>query len=78
MHFCGEYGRIRGESGGDDVYALGFQTENETVVRKGFTLLKKTYNIETGTALKEREMQELLAKVGDLERPVSPDRKSVV
>ena len=76
MNLCGVYGMTtsrHGENeGAEGGFTLGFQTENEAVVRKGFTLLKKTYNIETGTALKEREMQELLAKVGDLERPVSP------
>ena len=40
MNFCGQYGRD--ESGN---YTIGFQTENESVVKKGFTLLKKTYNI---------------------------------
>lgn len=72
MHFCGEYGRIRGESGGDDVYALGFQTENETVVRKGFTLLKKTYNIDTDRALGEQEIQGLLAKIGGPGESMNP------
>ena len=42
MHFSGQYGR---SAEGD--FMIGFQTENEAVVRKGFTLLKKTYNIDT-------------------------------
>lgn len=31
---------------------IGFQTENEAVVRKGFTLLKKTYNINTDISIR--------------------------
>ena len=41
MNFSGQYGR---SAEGD--FMIGFQTENEAVVRKGFTLLKKTFNIE--------------------------------
>lgn len=72
MNFCGAYGRSRGESGGKAGYTLGFQTENEAVVRKGFTLLKKTYNIDTDRILDEEELQGLLAKLGSPEEPVSP------
>lgn len=75
MNFCGVYGLTSQEGeneGAEGCFTLGFQTENEAVVRKGFTLLKKTYNIDTGTALTEQEMHKLLAKVGDLESPVSP------
>lgn len=36
MNFSGQYGR---SAEGD--FMIGFQTENEAVVRKGFTLLKK-------------------------------------
>ena len=38
MNLCGQYGRD--ENGG---FTIGFQTENEAVARKCFTLLKKTY-----------------------------------
>ncbi len=66
IHFSGQYGR-------DDngLYTIGFQTENEAVVRKGFTLLKKTYNIETGSALTYQEMRKVLEGIGDPEEPVS-------
>ncbi len=67
MNFCGQYGRD--EYGG---FTVGFQTENEAVSRKGFTLLKKTYNIDTDIVLKEEQMQGLLNKVGDIHGPVSP------
>lgn len=66
MHFCGQYGRD--ENG---CYTIGFQTENEAVVRKGFTLLKKTYNIETGVMLSQQEINGLQQKIGNLEEPVS-------
>ena len=66
MNFCGQYGRD--EKGN---YTIGFQTENEAVVRKGFTLLKKTYNIEADSVLNEADMQGILQKVGNLEEPVS-------
>jgi len=67
MSFCGQYGRD--EKG---TYTIGFQTENEAVVRKGFTLLKKTFNIETDVLLNEKELQEILCKLGKLDEPVSP------
>ena len=66
LHFCGQYGRD--EKG---FYTIGFQTENEAVVRKGFTLLKKTYNIEIGVTLSQQEINGLQQKIGDLEEPVS-------
>ena len=66
LHFCGQYGRD-----GTGLYTIGFQTENESVVRKGFTLLKKTYNIETDLPLSQQEMSGILQKFGNLEEPVS-------
>lgn len=67
MHFCGQYGQAE-----DGKLTIGFQTENEAVVRKGFTLLKKTYNIETDMVLSGEERQGLIAKFGDLEDIVNP------
>ncbi|MCM1044353.1 MAG: DNA-binding protein WhiA [Candidatus Gastranaerophilales bacterium] len=66
MSCCGQYGRDA--QGG---YRIGFQTENEDVARKGFTLLKKTYNIDTDVALSEEQMQEVFQKLGNLKEPVS-------
>lgn len=67
LHFCGQYGM-----GSDGSLTIGFQTENEAVIRKCFTLLKKTYNIDVGVVM-DREMQEkLLAKFGNLSDPVDP------
>lgn len=67
MNLCGQYGRD--EKGG---FTIGFQTENEAVARKGFTLLKKTYNINTDHILTGQDMQGLLDKLGNLDKPVSP------
>lgn len=67
MHFSGQYGQT--EDGG---LIIGFQTENQAVLRKGFTLLKKNYNIETVTTLYGGEKQEILTKFGSLSDPVSP------
>ena len=66
MSFCGEYGQ--NQAG----FTLGFQTENEAVLRKGFTLLKKTYNIDTDKALSRQEMQMLLTKIGGPGEQVDP------
>ena len=67
MHFCGQYGRDK-----NGLYTIGFQTENEAVSRKGFTLLKKTYNINTDAEIGEEQMGDILSGVGDIEEPVSP------
>lgn len=66
MNFCGQYGRDK-----DGNYTIGFQTENEAVVRKGFTLLQKTYNIKNGAIMNEEQLQAVLSKIGDLEEPVN-------
>lgn len=66
MNFCGQYGR---DAEGN--YTIGFQTENEAVVRKGFTLLKKTYNMDSDVALSGQDMQGILQKLGSLDEPVS-------
>lgn len=61
MSFAGQYGR---DSRG--LYTVGFQIENEDVLRKGFTLLEKTYNIEKNVGLTEEEMQGFYRDLGDL------------
>lgn len=67
MHFCGQYGQAE-----DDALVIGFQTENQGVIRKGFTLWKKTYNINTVNVLYGVEKQNILSKFGDLAEPVNP------
>ena len=66
MHFCGQYGR---DAEGN--YTIGFQTENESVVTKGFTLLKKTFNIDADGLINEEQMLGFLSKIGDLQEPVN-------
>lgn len=66
MTFCGQYGMLE-----DGSYMLGFQTENEAVVRKGFTLLKKTFNIEANSRLNRETLNGILQKLGDTSGPVS-------
>lgn len=67
LHFCGQYGQDK-----EGNLTVGFQTENEAVVRKGFTLLKKTYNIEADVCLNGEAKEKLIAKFGNLSDPVSP------
>lgn len=66
LSFCGQYGKSE-----DGQYTVGFQTENEAVVRKGFTLLQKTFNISTDASFNEAQMQDFYSKFGSLEEPVS-------
>ncbi len=67
LNFVGQFG-----CDNEGNYTVGFQTENETVVRKGFTLLKKTFNIEAGAEIDEHKVQEIYHKFGDLNKPVNP------
>ena len=67
LHFCGQYGRDA-----DGTYTIGFETENELLVRKGFTLLKKTFIIDTGLGMTEDNFWALSTKIGDLNEAVSP------
>ncbi len=66
LNFVGQFG-----CDNEGHYTVGFQTENETVVRKGFTLLKKTFNIEAGAEIDEHKVQEIYHKFGDLNKPVN-------
>ena len=66
LNFCGQYGLD-----GEGRYIIGFQTENEALFRKGFTLLKKTYNINNGVTLAEQDIKGLLDKIGSPDEPVS-------
>lgn len=65
LHFCGQYGRDS-----EGYFTIGFQVENTTVVKKCFTLLKKTYSIDTDVAIDEEKMQELYVRFGDVNEPV--------
>lgn len=67
LHFCGQYGLDS-----DGSLTIGFQTENEAVIRKCFTLLKKTYNIDVGVVIDGETQEKLFAKFGSLSEPVDP------
>ena len=56
----------------EDHYAIKIHTENVAVARKYFTLLKKTYNIDTDVKISEEQMRSVIDKIGDLSEPVSP------
>mgnify|MGYP001080968546 FL=1 len=62
---CGQFGRNQ------DGYYIGFQTENEAVLKKSFTLLKKAFNIEADAMLRKEQIQELYDEFGDLDKPVN-------
>jgi DNA-binding protein WhiA len=59
MSFCGQF--VHREDGR---YTIAFQTENKGVVRKGFTLWGKTYNIDTGVMMTEDEVKGFANKFG--------------
>lgn len=65
LHFCGQYGRDS-----EGYFTIGFQVENTAVVKKCFTLLKKTYSIDTDATIDEEKMQELYVRFGDVNEPV--------
>jgi len=66
LHFIGQFGEDK-----DGNFILGFQTENAFVIRKCFTLLKKTFNIENSVTLSHEESIKILSKFGDFSKPVS-------
>lgn len=66
VHMSGVFGEDK-----KGVCVLKVHTENPGVARKCFTLLKKTFNIETGLSLENSEMQEFLQKIGNFEEPVN-------
>lgn len=65
FHYCGHLGLL--ENGR---IAIGFSSEREAVVRKGFTLLKKTFNIYTELGPEDSQLEVFLNKMGDLNKPV--------
>ncbi|MDE6675480.1 MAG: DNA-binding protein WhiA [Acetatifactor sp.] len=65
MSLSGQYGRDS-----EGLYTIGFQIENEIVIRKCFTLLEKTYNIKKNVGITEEEMQEVYRSFGDLQGTV--------
>ena len=66
FHYCGQIG-----GSADGQITLGFATERESIVRKGFTLLKKTYNIYTELRSDDKALQDFMTKLGDINEPVN-------
>ncbi len=64
LHYAGQYGLME-----DGTLTIGFQSENEAVLRKGFTLLKKAYNIDTVIGVKGQKKADFLAIMGVLSGP---------
>ena len=65
LSLAGQFGRDS-----EGLYTIGFQMENEIVLRKCFTLLEKTYNIEKNVGITEEEMRTLHRSIGSLQEPV--------
>lgn len=66
LHFCGQIG-----AGTEGEYYLGIQSENEFVLQKCFTLLKKTVNIEAGVFQSREDIQRITQLFGRFDEPVS-------
>lgn len=58
FQYGGQLGRLD-----QDCYTLGFHTENEEVLKKGFTLLKKTFNIDIDKNLSERQLFDFMKQM---------------
>ena len=67
MHYAGFFGRT--DDGG---LVIGFKSDNPGVLRKGFTLWKKTFNIESAMVLRGAEADMVMDKFGNLSDPVDP------
>lgn len=62
FQYGGQIGRLE-----SDCYTVGFHTENEEVLKKGFTLLRKTFNIEIDKNLSEKELFDFLKQMEKVE-----------
>lgn len=67
LHYCGQFGKTS-----DNGYVIVFQTENADVVKKGFTLLQKTFKIDGYAGIQETQLRELAKVVGAPGTPVPP------
>lgn len=66
FHFCGEIGQTA-----EGLIAIGFASEKDGIARKGFTLLKKTFNIETELRSEDPRFADFVGKIGNPDEPVS-------
>lgn len=58
FQYGGQLGRVD-----SDCYTIGFHTENTEVLKKSFTLLRKTFNIDIDKNLSERQLFEFLERM---------------
>ncbi len=63
FQYGGHFGRIE-----SDCYTIGFHTENAEVLKKGFTLLRKTFNIDIDKNLSEKQLFDFLQRIEKLEQ----------
>jgi len=63
FHYGGQLGRLE-----SDCYAVGFHSENPEVLKKGFTLLSKAFNIKFDKNMTEAELFAFLEKVNQIEQ----------
>lgn len=63
FQYGGQLGRVE-----SDCYTIGFHTENTEVSKKGFTLLRKTFNIDIDKNLSEKQLFDFLEKLEKLEQ----------
>ena len=62
FQYGGQLGRVE-----SNCYTVGFHTENEEVLKKCFTLLRKTYNIDIDKNLSEQQLFAFLQKMEAVE-----------
>lgn len=62
FHYGGQIGRVE-----SDCYTIGFHSENAEVLKKGFTLLSKAFNINMDKNLSESELFAFLEQVNQVE-----------
>ena len=62
FHYGGQIGRLE-----SDCYTIGFHSENEEVLKKGFTLLSKAFKIKVDKNLSEAEVFAFLEQVNKVE-----------
>lgn len=67
FHSCGHIGRSDG-----GMISIGFAAQDEAIVRKGFTLLRKTFNIVGEISENSPEFKEFFSKMGDPEDAADP------
>ncbi len=63
FHYGGQIGRLE-----SNCYTIGFHSENAEVLKKGFTLLSKAFNIKSGQNMSEEQLFSFFKQVNAIER----------